>query len=132
MMMTLQNALHPSLPMDDPDYRMIVELFVDRLRKKVPEMRAAVDETNYLELAELAHWLKGAGGTAGFDAFTEHAASLQSAAKSRNVKAIEFSLGEIESLCQRIRLETKSAAPQRVAVFASMPQVFPTTNPVTN
>ncbi len=125
MMMTLQNALHPSLPMDDPDYRMIVELFVDRLRKKVPEMRAAVDETNYLELAELAHWLKGAGGTAGFDAFTEHAATLQSAAKSSKVKAIEFSLCEIESLCQRIRLETSAGGPQRVAVFASMPQVSP-------
>ena len=132
MMMTLQGALHPSLPMDNPDYRMIVEVFVNRLRMRVPEMRAAVDEAEYNVLAELAHWLKGACGTAGFDAFTEQAASLQSAAQSNNVKAIEFSMGEIESLCQRIRLETGSGAPQRVAVFASMPQISHPTNPVTN
>ena len=33
-------------------------------------MEQAWQERNYGELANLAHWLKGSGGTVGFDAFT--------------------------------------------------------------
>ena len=100
------DTLTPSLPMDDPDYRMIVELFVERLHQRVTIMRAAVDGADFKVIDELGHWLKGAGGTAGFDAFTQPAARLQASAKSRNAVEIESNMLEIESLVLRIRLET--------------------------
>ena len=110
-------TLKPSLPMNDPDYRMIVEMFVDRLRKRVPEMRAAVDGSDYAAIGELGHWLKGAGGTAGFDAFTRPAGALQAAAKTKNAVEIESSMLEIESLVQRIRLESNQVTSENFPGF---------------
>ncbi len=41
----------------------------------------AWESGNFAELAELAHWLKGAAGTVGFHDFTEPAKRLESLAK---------------------------------------------------
>jgi HPt (histidine-containing phosphotransfer) domain-containing protein len=120
-MLTMLDALHPSLPMDDADFREIVEMFVDRLRERVPQIRAAAEEGDFAKLAELAHWLKGAGGTAGFNAFTEPSGNLQNAAKSQNASAVGPLVQEIETLCQRIRIQTSTGPVERVAVFAPLP-----------
>jgi signal transduction histidine kinase/CheY-like chemotaxis protein/HPt (histidine-containing phosphotransfer) domain-containing protein len=119
------DRLIPSLPMDDPDYRMIVDLFVGRLRKRVLEMRAAVDGSDYNLLGELGHWLKGAGGTAGFDAFTHPAAALQSAAKSRVDSEIESSMLAIEMLVQRIHLESDVDKPKSGTIFVPVSAICP-------
>ncbi len=121
-------AILPSLPMEDPDYRLIVETFVSRLRKKVSEMRMHADQSDYDALAELAHWLKGAGGTAGFEAFTEPAGNLRASARAGDGNGIEISLAEIESICQRIWLDSTSVSPECPSVFPSIPQSLPVSN----
>ena len=40
-------------------------------------MRRACEQDDLTQLAKLAHWLKGSGGTAGFDDFTAPAAELE-------------------------------------------------------
>ncbi len=94
-----------TLPMDDADFRRIVEMFVGRLRERVPEMRQKLDSKEFAELADLAHWLKGAGGTAGFDMFTSPAADLQKAAEASDETKIQQLLEEIEEYNRRITLE---------------------------
>ena len=47
------------------------------------------------ELARLAHWLKGAGGTAGFPAFTQPAKHLESLVQDQQCDEIEAAVAEL-------------------------------------
>ena len=61
-------------------------------------MEEALANEDSAKLADLAHWLKGAGGTVGFDAFTEPAIGLEQLARDGNVQAAEVELKKIVSL----------------------------------
>jgi HPt (histidine-containing phosphotransfer) domain-containing protein len=54
------------------------------------------------ELAGLAHWLKGAGGTVGYDDLTKPAADLESSAKQDQVEMANQSLKEVKALAKAI------------------------------
>ncbi|QEG21798.1 hybrid sensor histidine kinase/response regulator [Mariniblastus fucicola] len=71
-----------SLPMDDEAFREIAVDFVPQLETKLKGFDAALDGDDMGEVAEIAHWLKGAGGTCGFGHFTEPSEQLEQAAKS--------------------------------------------------
>jgi HPt (histidine-containing phosphotransfer) domain-containing protein len=100
--------LMSTLPLDDPDFAEIVEMFVSRLRERATAMRAALEVDDFASLAELAHWLKGAGGTAGFDDFTAPAGRLQRSAEEADGTTCRRQLDFIEQLVKRIA----SPAPQ--------------------
>ena len=65
-----------------PRIRATIAKFAGRLDEKLDEMDAAWQARDFGELASLAHWLKGSGGTVGFDAFTEPAKHLEGLAKA--------------------------------------------------
>jgi PAS domain S-box-containing protein len=83
------------LPMDDPDFRQIVAGFIPRLRQQAAAMQAAWEQRDLDELVRLAHWLKGAGGTVGFDALTGPAKELELLAKQKQVDEIGEALDEV-------------------------------------
>ena len=56
-------------------------------------------------LADLGHWLKGAAGTVGFDAFTDPAARLESLARDGRTAEIEPVLAELANLVRRAVVE---------------------------
>ncbi|MEX2172542.1 MAG: response regulator [Pirellulales bacterium] len=87
-----------SLPVNDPEIGAIVREFVDKLSTQIEQMNAANSNRNYVELAELAHWLKGAGGTVGFDCFTEPALQLEQFAKEGNDAEIGGIVRQLRSL----------------------------------
>ncbi len=93
-----------SLPADDPVFREIVTGFVASLPEKLDKFHTAWGEQNLDELARLAHWLKGAGGTVGFHVFTQPAARLQQLAKQGEVDEIEAAIAEIVDLVDRIEI----------------------------
>ncbi len=62
----------------------IIRKFIHRLEEQTIAMDTALHENDYEELKNLAHWLKGAGGTVGFDVFTEPALLLEESAKAEN------------------------------------------------
>ena len=95
-------AITSTLPTDRPQFRRIVENFVDRLQEKLGEMQAAYDASDLDKLTELAHWLRGAGGTIGFDCFTEPARRLEQLAKQRQTPEIDDRLQELVALADRI------------------------------
>ena len=94
-----------TLPMDDPEFREIVEEFVERLAEKLDAMRLAWAAEDFDELARLAHWLKGAGGTAGFPVFTEDATELEKIARSQQPERIEPALEKLVQLAERIAVD---------------------------
>ncbi|MCA9198832.1 MAG: response regulator [Planctomycetales bacterium] len=96
--------LHSSLPMDDEEFREIVIEFVERLKEQVQAMCDVLEAGEYDELAKLAHWLKGAGGTAGFLPFTDPAKMLETNAKQRNLAGMKASMIEICELTDSIEI----------------------------
>ncbi len=74
--------IYSTLPLEEPEFLEIAIEFRETLKTKLAEMRQAAVAGNSVELASLAHWLKGAGGTCGFDDFYHPALELEIAAKS--------------------------------------------------
>ena len=66
-------SLYRRLPADFPELDSMVADFAGRLEGKIEEFHAALNSHDWEKLAQLAHWLKGTGGTIGFDVFTEKA-----------------------------------------------------------
>ena len=69
------SAIASTLPMNNPELARIVETFIESLPGQIAEMQEAFDRADLKQLAELAHRLKGSGGTVGFPCFTEPGAS---------------------------------------------------------
>ena len=56
--------------------------FAGRLHEQLGHTRTAAGSGDLAEVERLAHWLAGAAGTVGYDAFTEPARELEAAAKA--------------------------------------------------
>ncbi len=95
-------GLVSALPIDDPEFRAIVVNFAERLRQKLGAMQAALQAGDLAELAALAHWLKGTGGTAGFPAFTEPAARLESLARDGQTLGLTDLVARLDELAGSI------------------------------
>lgn len=81
---------------------------------KLTAMEEALRTGDFESLAELAHWLKGSGGTAGFADFTEPARRLEQLAKQRQAAQARQQFAAIYGLASRIvtpALEAKEQNP---------------------
>ena len=76
--------------------------FIDKLNEEMVRAQAVWEEQNLEELALIAHWLKGAGGTVGFDDFTEPATKLETFAKSGQMKQAGQMLEQLNQLTEAI------------------------------
>ena len=100
---------------DNPRFHSVVRKFAERLVGQIAAMDAAVSRGNCEELANLAHSLKGAGGTVGFDDFTEPALQLEQAAKAGAVDQIAAILAEICDIAGRIVVPGQSTDEREAA-----------------
>ncbi len=91
-----------TLPTDDPEFAEIVVEFIDRLGTKLDEIDAAWNRGQLEELASLAHWLKGSGGTAGFEHCTKPAVRLELLAKTEQAVDIPAAIEHIRTLHSRM------------------------------
>ncbi|WP_372718458.1 ATP-binding protein [Novipirellula sp.] len=96
------SPIHPTLPMNDPDYRAITTDFVSRLDKRLQAMETAIASDDFETLKAEAHWLKGSGGTVGLGVFTESAAMLERGAGQFERSQLEQLLDDIRDLQRRI------------------------------
>jgi PAS domain S-box-containing protein len=80
----------------------IVARFVEQLPPKLAEMDVAAQGADMVTLATLAHWLKGAGGSMGFDELFEPAKALEDAAKVGDHHAVTLVLIELHRIEHRI------------------------------
>ena len=86
----------------NPKMHRAILRFITRLEEQVATMDQAYKCGDLEKLALLAHWLKGAGGTVGFDEFTEPAAELEKFAKSQQMK-------QAGQVLERVKWLAKSA-----------------------
>jgi PAS domain S-box-containing protein len=87
---------------DHPKLRGTVARFVPRLHEKMEELEASFEQRDLVAVAKLAHWLKGAAGTVGFDGFNEPAAVLEVMAKEGKETEIEASLRELRAMVESV------------------------------
>jgi CheY-like chemotaxis protein/HPt (histidine-containing phosphotransfer) domain-containing protein len=80
----------------------IARRFAEALPAKLEEMRKALAGESFNELAALAHWLKGSGGSVGYDVFYEPALKLEKAAKCADGALATACLDEVRALATRI------------------------------
>lgn len=102
--LTTMPVLQSTLPLDDREFLEIVQEFALRLKSRIEEMWDALAVRDTQRLGELAHWLKGTGGTAGFSPLSESAIELEQSIKTMDFEAIEQSLGELAELANRVRV----------------------------
>ena len=67
-------------------------------------MEEAWESRNFAEMKDLAHWLKGAGGTVGFDDFTEPAKHLEQQAKAESADQVKGAIAALRGLARRMVL----------------------------
>ncbi|MCK5830147.1 MAG: response regulator [Methylococcales bacterium] len=85
-----------------PKFHPIIGTFIQRLKEQVVVMDNALQSQDYEELVDLGHWLKGAGGTVGFDVFTEPAESLEEFAKEENAVVCAEVIIALQQLSKRL------------------------------
>jgi len=91
-----------TLPMDDREFREIVSEFLARLDVRLGELRDAASAGDWKRVADIAHWLKGSGGTAGFDALTRSAGVLEQHAKQHRADLVSDQVRVLQRLVRRI------------------------------
>jgi len=102
-----------------PKLGRIVARFVEQLPQKLAQMDGATDVGDMAELAALAHWLKGAGGSMGYDDLFEPACALEDAALRTDLVAARAAMKVLHHLEQGIllgRAAVQDAQDKRVEV----------------
>ncbi len=96
--------------------RKIADRFAAQLPDKLAEMNQAVRLDQLEELAALAHWLKGAGGSVGYDDLFEPAKALEEAARQADPAAAAAVMIQIDTLGRRIQAGLKTAPAEELTV----------------
>ncbi|MDB5339647.1 MAG: rpfC 3 [Planctomycetaceae bacterium] len=100
-------SLQCDLPLDDLEFRSIIEEFAVRLGQRLDEAREFARHKDWKALAQFAHWLKGSGGTVGFHQLTAPASQLERMAKAEAGDQVELSIRELAQLLRRIHATLK-------------------------
>jgi PAS domain S-box-containing protein len=87
----------------------IADRFAGQLPEKIDQMASALEAQDMDELAALAHWLKGAGGSMGYDELFEPSKALEEAARSADAAAAGAVMGVLRSLQARVTLGRAAA-----------------------
>jgi len=87
---------------DHPRLRVVAQSFARQLPDRALTIRQAWAKRDYEALAALGHWLKGTGGTAGFDAFTAPAQAMEKLAKAGDEAGLSKTIDELLSLADRV------------------------------
>ncbi len=113
------SPLVSTLPLHIPRFAAVVTSFAHRVEEQLQVMDEVFEANDFEQLADLAHWLKGSGGTVGFPAFTAPASQLETSAKSNDVDQITAILAELRALSARIQIPEPSVDAQPASCMAS-------------
>lgn len=97
----IASPIYSTLP-DGEDFREIIIDFIPQIESKLQEMDVAISTGSFEDLSKLAHWLKGAGGTCGFNDLYEPSLELENAAIAKDGEACQVCLNVLIALTQRI------------------------------
>jgi PAS domain S-box-containing protein len=94
-----------TLPSEHEKFRVIIAQFVERLDGQLTVMEDAGAKEDYQTVLSLAHWLKGAAGTVGFNGFTAPAAELEKLAMNEDKPSVSAAIKRLRAMYNRIELK---------------------------
>jgi PAS domain S-box-containing protein len=117
--------IRSTLPAEDPEFGAIIEEFIERLHSQVNAIAEAWAKGDLAEVAGLAHWVKGSGGTAGFHALTDPARALERAARENRLDEIAGAVAQLRDLAARVAPPAKPSSTPAMPVPMSGGGVVP-------
>ena len=94
--------LRSTLPYDDEDYREIIEDFIAIAVTRTAEAATSLSKSDWTELKNYAHWLRGTAGTAGFESFSIPAQKLETAALANDFASATAAFANVTGLVDRL------------------------------
>jgi HPt (histidine-containing phosphotransfer) domain-containing protein len=85
-----------------PRLKSVAGKFAQQMPGRIDAIVQAWHAGDLDALAQLAHWLKGSGGTAGFDAFTAPAKALEELTKRKDLEQMGPVIEELRALTERM------------------------------
>ena len=86
----------------DASFEPLIPKFLTNRKKEVQTMQESLTTQDFETMRKVAHGMKGAGGSYGFDRVSELAAVIEQAAKTRDSSTIERNLPVLDSYLNRI------------------------------
>lgn len=86
----------------DPSFEPLIPKFLTNRKKDVVTMQAALTAQNLEMVRTVAHGMKGAGGSYGFDRISAMAAVIEQAAKTGDTATIKRELPILSSYLNRV------------------------------
>ena len=88
--------------MDDPEFKELVNKFIEDLPEKLQDINDAYRNRNWADMKSLIHKLKGTGASFGFPLITELASLIYKDLLDDNHAALESAMAELNKNCQSI------------------------------
>jgi two-component system, sensor histidine kinase len=99
-------TIRSKLPADDAEFCEIIADAVDAIRREVVKLNDAMERRDADQVAAIAHWIKGSGGTAGFTNFTHPAAEVCKAVKEGRWSDVDYHVASIVDDARRLEKPT--------------------------
>ncbi|MBN2216258.1 MAG: Hpt domain-containing protein [Pirellulales bacterium] len=91
----------------DPDLRELVEMYVDEMPDRLAALQEKLASTDWEELRRLAHQMKGAAGSYGFDPITPVAGTVEDSIRNdAPEEQIRRAVEDLLAICSRVRAGT--------------------------
>ena len=87
---------------NDVRFHSVINRFIEKFGTQFDLMVGSWQRQDFTELAQLSHWLKGSGGTVGFDDFTKPAEALERFASEGNKKRVDSIMLDLQQLASRL------------------------------
>jgi len=92
-----------------PRLAHIIQGFVHELGPRLQRLQMALDTGDLAEVAAQAHWLKGSGGSMGFDDFFDPSKAVEDAAKVGDLAGLAVHVARLQTLAQRVCMGAPTA-----------------------
>ncbi len=100
----VQEPIRSKLPIEDPEFAAIVVDFIPALRREVDRLANGVRSRDPVETLASSHWIRGAGGTAGFGCFTIPAGQITTAVRSNTWTDVDRLSIAIQDYADRLEM----------------------------
>jgi signal transduction histidine kinase/DNA-binding response OmpR family regulator len=98
----IENGTIVSQLSGDPDFSEIIEVFIRNLQNMQASINTALRSSDWVELKNLFHQLKGSGGGAGFPQISDVAGIILGLIRDQDYGQIESEIASFELVCEQI------------------------------
>ena len=88
----------------ESDFEALLPKFMTNRKNEVVTMRAALGREDFEAIRTIAHGMKGAGGSYGFDRVTAMAATIERAAKAGSAAPIAAELAVLATYLEQVQV----------------------------